>query len=252
MGKAVRHERSPVTRSPRNASGPSRVSGGTAPRPRPATEPLAAALLALSCLSLSAFLAADRATADPAPGERQGGPTRDGLTVPAGTPIVAALQDTLSTGQAREGESFVASVVRPVTGPAGVAVPRGAGVYLTALRLRPSRNLTEPTVVRLRFDSLRVRGGVHPIRATLVRARTSKVSRTSVVWSILWIALAAAAGGGVGHWLTGGRGSLTGAALAAVAAAVFIMATQDVDAVLPAGAEIELHLDEAVEVAPPE
>lgn len=183
----------------------------------------------------------------PGRGEAQEGEP-EAYTIPAGTRLVAALEDTLSTGRDQEGVAMAASVARPATVPEGVAVPRGALVYFTPVRLEPSRSLNTPTVMRIRFDSLVVRGEVRPLRATLTGARSTKSSRTSLLVSIGWMVAAALAGAGAGRWLTGGRGALTGAALAAVAAAVVIMTTQDVDAVIPAGAEIEVRLDEAVEV----
>lgn len=216
---------------------------------RPATA--AWTLAAAATLAAAGAAPAASAGALPAPlagagGEQEGvGAT---YTVPAGTRLAAALEDTLSTGRDHEGVAMSASVMRPVTVPEGVAVPRGALVYFTPLRLEPSRSLNTPTVIRIRFDSLVVRGEGRPIRATLTNARSTKSSRTSLLVSIGLMAAAAVAGAGAGRWLTGGGGALTGAALAAVAAAVVIMTTQDVDAVIPAGAEIEVRLDEAVEV----
>ncbi len=176
-----------------------------------------------------------------------GAPAQE-VTVPEGTRLVVELREGLSTRWSREGEALAATVVEPVTGPDGVVVPRGATLHFTAARLEPSSAAWEPTVVRLRFDSLEVRGAVRPVAATLLQASSERSSRIGTLLSVLLMAAAAGAGGLAGRWL-GGRGAvLTGAGVAAVLAAVALMLFQEVDAEMPAGGRMEVRLERDVEL----
>lgn len=178
-----------------------------------------------------------------------GAPAQE-VTAPEGTRLVVELRQGLSTRWSREGEVFAATVVEPVTGPDGVVVPRGAILYFTAARLEPSSAAWEPTVVRLRFDSLEARGAVRPVVATLLRAPSERSSRIGTLLSVLLMAAAAGAGGLAGRWLGGGGAVLTGAGVAAVLAAAALMLFQEVDAEMPAGGQMEVRLERAVELPP--
>jgi hypothetical protein len=170
------------------------------------------------------------------------------VTVPEGTRLVVELRDGLSTRLSREGEVFAATVVEPVTGPDGVAVPLGATLYFTAARLEPSSAAWEPTVVRLRFDSLEARGAVRPVVATLLRAPSERASRIGTLLAVLLMAAAAGAGALAGRWLGGGGAVVTGAGVAAVLAAAALMLFQEVDAEMPAGGQMEVRLERDVEL----
>lgn len=188
----------------------------------------------------------------PVPGgaaDLPGAPAQE-VTVPEGTRLVVELREGLSTRWSREGEALAATVVEPVTGPDGVILPRGAVLHFTAARLEPSSAAWEPTVVRLRFDSLEARGAVRPVVATLLRAPSERSSRIGTLLSVLLMAAAAGAGGLAGRWLGGGGAALTGAGVAAVLAAATLMLFQEVDAEMPAGGRMEVRLERAVELPP--
>lgn len=180
----------------------------------------------------------------------QEGPADGGaVTVPAGTRVRLVLEDTVGTDRSRPGDPFSARVARPVSAGDGVAVPAGATVVGRVEAARRSGSARESALLRLSFRSLLSEGRELPFPAELVASDPVMRARVGTGERAAWIGGGAAAGGAAGWWLAGSSAAaLSGAALGGVAVALYLMGTQDVDAVLPAGSAVEVQLRRPIRV----
>lgn len=173
-------------------------------------------------------------------------PTR---TVDAGTQMWVSLRDSLDSEHVEVGRRFEAEVVSPVTDGTYVLVPQGAVAFGSVTRVRKARR-DSAAMIGLAFDSLRVGEDTYPISATVTDAKIE--SRSEVTGEGKKIGLGAAAGAVLGAVI--GRdvkGAVIGAAGGAAAGTVIALGTQARYAVIPAGSELTLRLDEPLEVQLP-
>lgn len=172
----------------------------------------------------------------------------DTLAVSAGTEVRILLLDSLSTRRSAPGDTFRAEVAEPVYDGQRVALPPGSVVTGRVTEVRESGGARERAVLHTGFLHVAVDGDTVPFRARLVETNPVMSSRISTLERTAAIAGGALAGGLAGAYLTGGGGALAGAAVGGLAAAVWVMTTQDVDVVLPAGSRMRVRLTADVEV----
>jgi hypothetical protein len=92
-----------------------------------------------------------------------------GDVVLPGTRLITRLDQGLSAQDSHPGKVFTATVVSPVTDPNGrPIIPSGAQVRGHVLDLR-RRTGSQPALLVLEFDTLRVAGVTRPLRAALVQ-----------------------------------------------------------------------------------
>lgn len=183
---------------------------------------------------------------------REGGRrAADTLAVPAGTRVRVTLRDTLSTRSSSAGDTFRVELAEPVYDGDRVALPAGAVVTGRVAEARESRGVRERAVLHTGFLHVEVGGRKLPFRAELVETSPVMRSRTTRLERVAKIAGGALLGGLAGAYLTGGTGALAGAAVGGLAGALWVMSTQDVDAVLPAGSRMRLRLTREIEVSRP-
>lgn len=172
----------------------------------------------------------------------------DTLTVSRGTEVRLTLRDSLSTRTSAAGDTFRAEVAEPVYDGQRVALPLGAVVTGRVAEVRESGGARERAVLRTGFLHVAVEGDTVPFSAELVGTNPVMSSRISTVERSAKIGGAALLGGLAGAYFTGGSGALAGAAVGGLAAAVWIMSTQEVDVVLPAGSALRVRTTREVEV----
>jgi len=171
-----------------------------------------------------------------------------GFIVPDGTDVVATLNATLSTGQARDGDRFALTV----TAPAQYA---GATIEGSLARVTRSGQVSGRAVMAFAFDSIRLRNGrVSDFTGTIVSVRTPnndsvRVDTEGVLQddtgqtgrTVTRTGLGAAIGAVLGAVAGGGQGAAVGAAVGAGAGAgsVFVQGRSDLD--LPNGTEFRIR-----------
>lgn len=170
-------------------------------------------------------------------------------TVPAGAQMWATLSDSLDSETAEVGDRFAAEVTSPVTDGSYVLIPSGSRLTGHLTDVRPTRG-DSAAVIAIAFDSLQVRDETVPIAATVTDVKLE--SRSEMKDEGKKIGIGAAAGAVIGAVVGKDvKGVLIGAAGGAAAGTAIALGTQSRYAVLPAGSEVTLSLDEPVEVRLP-
>lgn len=172
----------------------------------------------------------------------------DTLTVGEGTEVRLTLLDSLSTRSSAAGDTFRAEVAEPVYDGERIVLPLGAVVTGRVTEVRESGGARERAVLHTGFLHVGVEGDTIPFSARLVGTNPVMRSRISTAERSAKIGGGALVGALVGGYLAGGTGALTGAAVGGLAAAVWVMSTQDVDVVLPVGSALRVSTTREVEV----
>jgi hypothetical protein len=172
------------------------------------------------------------------------------LSVPSGTTMAIRMNDELSTERSQAGDAFTATLTAPLVDAAGIVlVPAGATVRGRVTAVAPSTRVGQTATMNLAFESITFGGQSHPLHATVERADVQQKTRTSTAEQAGKIAAGAAAGAILGQVIGRDRSStIRGAAVGAAAGTAIAMGTADVDAVLPAGAEVVIRLDQPIQV----
>src|SRR5438874_11669359 len=82
------------------------------------------------------------------------GPIAAVPAIPAGTLIRASMVDSLSSGSAREGQTFQASLEDAITAKGQVIFPRGSQVMGSVVAVHPSGRLSDPGALQLTLNSI--------------------------------------------------------------------------------------------------
>jgi carbon monoxide dehydrogenase subunit G len=172
------------------------------------------------------------------------------LSVPSGTTLAIRMNDELSTERSQAGDAFTAVLTAPLVDAAGIVlVPAGATVRGRVTAVAPSTRVGQTATMNLAFESISFGGQSHPLHATVERADVQQKTRTSTAEQAGKIAAGTAAGAILGQVIGRDRSStIRGAAVGAAAGTAIAMGTADVDAVLPAGAEVVIRLDQPIQV----
>jgi hypothetical protein len=172
------------------------------------------------------------------------------LSVPSGTTLAIRMNDELSTERSQAGDAFTAVLTAPLVDAAGIVlVPAGATVRGRVTAVAPSTRVGQTATMNLAFESISFGGQSHPLHATVERADVQQKTRTSTAEQAGKIAAGTAAGAILGQVIGRDRSStIRGAAVGAAAGTAIAMGTADVDAVLPAGADVVIRLDQPIQV----
>ncbi|MFW6193599.1 MAG: hypothetical protein ACOC83_08960 [Gemmatimonadota bacterium] len=176
-------------------------------------------------------------------------PTARVRSVPAGTQVQATLLDSLDSEAAQAGDRFSAEVNASVTDGAYVLVPAGSRLFGHLTEVRPTRG-DSAAVIAVAFDSLQVREQTLPVAASVTGVELE--SRSEMKDEGKKIGIGAAAGALIGAVVGKDvKWAIIGAAGGAAAGTAIALGTQARYAVLPAGSEMTLNLDESLEVRLP-
>lgn len=165
------------------------------------------------------------------------------LTIPAGTTIVAALETTVSTGQADVGDRVTLRIAEPVI-VGDLAVPEGGTIGGEVTHAKGGGRIAGAPELTLRFTRLSVNGSDQPFVAEPFRVR----GRSDAKESALQIGGGAVAGGVVGA-IAGDV--VKGAVVGAVIGTGVAIATEGDHIVLPAGQKLRVRVSEPVTVRVP-
>lgn len=168
--------------------------------------------------------------------------------VPAGTTVVAELNDRLGTDVSRVGQEFTMTVLRPVRTDEGeTVIPEGATILGEVTGLDPSDRVGDQAAIRLNFREIAIRGQSYPFQAVITNTEVETERGDTFRRGAIGAGVGAAAGAALGAILGRSlRGALIGGALGAGAGTVVSLGTGDVEAVLPAGTDMALRTTEPI------
>lgn len=170
-------------------------------------------------------------------------------TLPTGTTLQARLNETLGTKQSKVGDTFTATVQSAVTTQNGeTVVPSGAVIHGRVTAVEPSRNATEPAIIRLAFDRLTFGGRSHPFEASVTRAAPQQTGGDTRDETLRKAGIGAAAGALLGAVLGDAelKNMAIGAVLGAGVGTAISLGTGTVDSALPAGTTLTLRTTQDV------
>jgi len=163
------------------------------------------------------------------------------VTVPAGTRMIAALDQTVSTKSSDVGQRIELTTVDPIQLKDGHVLPEGVTIRGEVTHSKDGGRIAGAPELTLRFTEMEVLGEDYPIMADPFRV----VGKSDLGESAAEIGGGAVVGGIVGA-ITGHP--VRGAAIGAVIGTGVAVATDGDDIVLPAGQRLRLRLAEPVTV----
>jgi len=172
------------------------------------------------------------------------------LTAAAGTRVPLAASESISTRQAKAGDTFTATVAQDVKDAAGhVVIPAGSAVQGTIVAAEPAPNPNSSGRLELAVQTVSVRGASYTVDATVESKDTVMQGRGVTKADAAKVGGGAVAGALVGKLLgKNTKGALIGGAVGAAAGAAAARASRDIDVVLPKGAAITLKLNKPLTV----
>ena len=165
-------------------------------------------------------------------------------TVPAGTPIVVTLDQSVSSKDARVGEKVAASVADGVTVGGKTVIPKGSPATVTVASAQASGRLSTPAKLYLRLDSVTVHGKPYSVSAHYAGGTGKSHKKRDIVA----IGGGSAAGAVIGALAGGGKGAAIGAAAGAGAGTAGAAATGKKDITYEAETRLSFTLKSSVTI----
>lgn len=202
---------------------------------------LAAAVAASACMSRTRVESA---------GEVAPATPVTGAVLPTGTTMDARLNESVGTVSSHDGDRFTATVTRAVRAENGAdAVPTGSTLFGHVSGLHHSVVPGEQSVIRMAFDSIRIRDRSYPFDGSISNVNVSSEQTNSTAASTAKEAGVGAAAGAVLGAIIGGADLskiITGGLLGAAAGTVISLGTGTTQGVIPSGTIMTVRSTEAV------
>jgi glycine zipper 2TM protein len=157
-------------------------------------------------------------------------------TLPIGTEIHAALDDSISSRRDSVGRSITAEITQSVTGAGGrVLIPAGSTVRLTVTRLSSAKSKSSQGKLALRVDGIEVRGQHQNVQADVRPVPRELRGRGVTTGDAAKVGVGAAGGAVLGRVIGGNtRGAVIGGVVGAAGGAVVASQTATRDVVVKA------------------
>ena len=190
---------------------------------------------------------------DPTPDpEPPPAPAYRDVSVSAGTLMRVSLDEELSTETSNVGDRFTVTLLGPVTDAAGLPIPAGTKIEGEVTALEISGSAGQQAMIRLDFGHLMLDGESYQVALTVTEADATTRGRKSTEEKAVTIGAGAVVGGILGRVIGGNAtGTIIGGVAGAAAGTAIAMGTGDVDAVLEAGSEMTLRVEETFTVRQP-
>jgi hypothetical protein len=171
-------------------------------------------------------------------------PAPQPVVVPAGTVLTVRLGETVGSKASQPGQSFSATLAKPVEIAGQTVIPSGTAASGTVVDAKALGHFAGGARLELKLTSINVNGADQPITtAALVRTIKGKGKRTAII-----------AGGGaglgalIGGLAGGGKGAAIGAAAGAGAGTAGGAMTGNKEIVFPAESVLSFKLEHSLEV----
>jgi hypothetical protein len=167
------------------------------------------------------------------------------ITIPEGTPFEVTIDETLTSNGSHAGDSFAASLSRPVVADGKTIIPAGAHATGRVVDAKESGRLHVPARLSVALTSVEVDGKSYDIETNTV----GETGRNHNKRNLEFIGGGAAGGALIGGLAGGGKGALIGTAIGAGAGTAGAAATGKKDISLPAETRLKFHLARSVTVS---
>jgi hypothetical protein len=166
------------------------------------------------------------------------------VTIPANTVITVRTAQTLGSKISQAGETFTATVARPVQVNGAVVIPDGARATGTVVAAHPLGRFKGGAVLQLRLMSVEINGHEVPVDSSSVaRSEKGKGKRSATL-----IGGGAGLGALIGGLAGGGKGAAIGALAGAGAGTAGTAFTGNTEIVLPADYALSFKLLKSIDV----
>lgn len=167
------------------------------------------------------------------------------VTIPAGTVITIRTGQALSSKTSQAGETFTATVARPVDVGGSVAIPDGAKATGTVTTAHPLGRFKGGAMLGLRLTSIEINGQNVPVDTTAVaRTEKGKGKRSATL-----IGGGAGLGALIGGLAGGGKGAAIGALAGAGAGTAGTAFTGNKEIEIPAEYALSFKLTKPVQLS---
>jgi hypothetical protein len=167
------------------------------------------------------------------------------LVIPAGTHVAVTLQETVGSKISQPGETFAATLARPIVVDGQTVVHSGARVTGTVVDAKPLGRFKGGAYLELRLDSIHAQGQSYEISTNaLERVEQGKGKRTAG-----FIGGGAGLGAIIGGIAGGGKGALIGGLAGGGAGTAGAGLTGKKDIVIPAETTLTFRLRRSVQVS---
>ncbi len=156
--------------------------------------------------------------------------TLHAATVPAGTPIVMTLDNSVSSKDARTGQKVACSVAQNVSVDGETVIPKSSRGSCSVASVQASGRLTTPAKLYIKIDSITVNGKEYPVSTRWA----GRVGKSHAKRNVAAIGGTSAAGAIIGAIAGGGKGAAIGAAAGAGAGTAGAAMTGKKDITFPA------------------
>jgi hypothetical protein len=170
--------------------------------------------------------------------------TQESVVIPAGTTMVVRLGETLSSKQNQAGDSFSATLARPVVVGGKTVIEQGARARGTVVDAKGMGHFKGGALLEVRLTSVDINGREHSIQTAAVEREVKGKGRRSAGF----IGGGAGAGALIGALAGGGKGAAIGALAGAGAGTAGAAYTGNKEIVLPAESSLSFRLTHAVEL----
>jgi len=189
---------------------------------------------------------------EPTPDPEPPAQTNSEVSVGAGTLLRVSLDRELSTETSNVGDMFTVTLLAPVTEATGVVIPTGTKIRGEVTALETSGSAGKRALIRVDFGQLLLDGESYQAALTLTEANVTTRGRSSTEEKAVKIGAGAVVGGILGRVIGGNAtGTIIGGVAGAAAGTAIVLSTEDVDAVLEAGSEMTLRVEERITVRRP-
>lgn len=166
------------------------------------------------------------------------------ITVPAGTPIAVTLDQAISSGQQRAGDTFDATVAAPVEVNGKTVIPKGARAKGRVVDAQGSGRLKTVARLEVALESVEAGGKSVPVETASLNFSGSNHNKRNAVL----IGGGTGVGALIGGLAGGGKGALIGGAVGAGAGTAGAAATGKKDIALAPETSLTFRLRQAITV----
>jgi hypothetical protein len=167
-----------------------------------------------------------------------------GGTIPTGTPIPVVTDQTISSKDAKIGQTVTGTIAKDVIVNGKVVIPKGSAAKLSVSSVQASGRLSTPAKLYLRLRTVTVNGKTYSF-ATSSAGRTEKGKGKRDAG---FIGGGAAGGAVIGALAGGGKGAAIGAAAGAGAGTAGAAATGKKDVEFPAESRLTFTTRAAIDI----